>query len=327
MSRLLIRLCGVALAVAVVMRPICGVQAQNYPDRPVKIIVPSGPAGGYDFVGRVVADQLTKEFGAKFIVENHAGAGTLLGTQFAAAAAPDGYTLVVGGLSNMVFNASIYAKPGYDPAKDFVPVALAYTLPYVLVARKDLPQSSLKEIVAYAKANPGKMLLANGGTGSGQHIMASAFKQMTGITMVDVPYKAAQAVYPDLLSGRVDMFFDPLPTARGHLMSGQVKAIAMISPRRSRLFPQVPTSAEEGFPKLEIESWIGLFAPAKTPAPVLQALRTKLREGLNAPELKKRLEAGGGDVMHLSQDETDKMVREEYARWTKLIRDAGIHAN
>ena len=180
----------------------------GYPDRPVKIIVPIGPGGSYDLVGRQLADALSKRMGQAFVVENKPGAGTVVGTQAASQSEPDGYTLVVGGLSNMAFNSALYSKLGYDPRKDFVPVALIYKFGYVMVARKDLPHGKLADIVAAAKANPGSISVATAGVGTGQHLVAAAFMKAAGIKFLEVPYKGSPPAFTDLLAGRIDLFFD-----------------------------------------------------------------------------------------------------------------------
>lgn len=192
--------------------------AQNYPDRPVKIIVPSGPAGSYDIVGRVVADQLSKRLNQSFVVENRQGGGTIVGTKSVIASPPDGYTLLVGGLSNIIFNVGLYKTPPYDPLKELVPVALVLNIAYSLVGSNSLPNASLREIIAAAKANPGSIKLANAGVGTGQHVVGAAFQSITGTKMLEVPYRGSSLAFPDLISGRVDLFFDLL-RQRCHLLN------------------------------------------------------------------------------------------------------------
>ena len=182
--------------------------AQTYPDRTVKIIVPIGPAGSYDLLGRLLADQLSKRLGQSVVVENRPGAGTIVGTQAVINSPPDGYTLLVGGLSNIVFNAGLYHKLPYDPLNDLVPVALVFNISYTLVAHKELPYASPKELIAAAKANPGGLKLANAGTGTGQHILGAAFMKLTGTKFLEVPYRGSAAAFPDLLAGRVDLFVE-----------------------------------------------------------------------------------------------------------------------
>ena len=297
-------------------------RAQTYPDRAVKIIVPIGPGGSYDLVGRHLADVLSKRLGQTFVVENKPGAGTVVGTQAASQSEPDGYTLVVGGLSNMAFNSALYSKLGYDPLRDFVPIALVYRFGYVMVGRKDLPQARLQDIVAAAKASPGSISVATAGVGTGQQLVAAAFMKAAGVKLLEVPYKGSPPAFTDLLAGRIDLFFDSIAAALPYVQSGQARGIAVLSSKRSALAPDVPTMSEAGVPGLDVDSWLGIFAPAKTPPEVLARLRREIRAAL--PELKDRFEKSGGEVWDLPDDKLDGFIASEHATWTKLIREAGI---
>jgi tripartite-type tricarboxylate transporter receptor subunit TctC len=299
--------------------------ADNYPERPVRIIVPIGPGGSYDFVGRLLASRLTELMGQSFFVENRTGAGTLVGTQSAAASAPDGYTLMIGGLSNIVFNFALYQKVGYA-LNDFVPIALVYTFPYVMVARSDLPQKTLAEIISYGRQSPGKLTIAHAGTGSGQQIIGAAFMRRTGTTMIEVPYRTIRGAYVDMLAGRVDLMFDSAAAALPYVAAKKVRGIALLAPERYRTVPDLPTIAEAGLAGLAglgIESWIGLFAPAGTPPEVLDKLRSATR--VAAEDLKAQFENSGGGLMQMPVADTDKFIKSEFDLWTRVIRDAGIH--
>ena len=294
----------------------------GYPDRPVKIIVPIGPGGSYDLVGRQLADALSKRMGQAFVVENKPGAGTVVGTLAASTAEPDGYTLVVGGLSNMAFNPALYSKLGYDPRKDFVPVALIYKFGYVMVARKDLPHAKLLDIVAAAKANPGSISVATAGVGTGQHLVAAAFMKAAGVKFQEIPYKGSPPAFTDLLAGRIDLFFDSNSAGLPYVQSGQARGIAVLSSKRSPLAPDVPTMSEAGVSGLDVDSWLGIFAPARTPPETIAKLRREIRAAL--PELKERFEKSGGEAWDLADDKLDAFVASEYESWTRLIREAGI---
>jgi tripartite-type tricarboxylate transporter receptor subunit TctC len=294
----------------------------NYPDHAVKIIVPIGPGGSYDLVGRQIADVLSRRAGQSFFVENKPGAGTVVGTQAAAQSEGDGYTLLVGGLSNMAFNSALYSKLAYDPLKDFVPVAVVYRFGYVMVGRKDLPQTSPAEIIATAKASPGSISVATAGVGTGQHLVAAAFMKAAGVKLLEVPYKGSPPAFADLLAGRIDLFFDSLAASLPYVQSGQARGIAVLSAKRSPLAPEVPTMSETGLTGLEVDSWLGIFAPAKTPPQVIAWLRREIRAAL--PELKERFEKSGGEVWDLPDDRLDAFVASEYDNWTKLIRETGI---
>jgi tripartite-type tricarboxylate transporter receptor subunit TctC len=314
---------GAALAVcALCLSAAPSALAQTYPDRPVKIIVPIGPGGSYDLVGRALAEQLSKRIGQNVFVENKPGAGTVVGTQAAATSPADGYTLVVGGLSNIVFNAGLYQKLPYDPRADLVPVAIVYTFPYVLVGRKDLPHSTLADVIAAAKKEPGKLSIANVGVGTGQHLVAAAFMKATGTQLLEVPYKGAQAAYPDILAGRVDFFIDSFAAALPHIQAGAVKGIALAGPRRNKLIPNVPTMAEAGVKGFDIESWIGLFAPARTPPDILAKLRKAARDSI--ADLKQPFEKSGGGTIEMDETQTMRFITAEYDGWIKVIKDAGI---
>jgi len=296
-------------------------ESQTYPDHPVRIIVPIGPGGAYDIIGRLLASKLSEQIGQTFFVENRTGAGTLVGTQAAAAAPADGYTLVIGGLSNIIFNFALYQKVPYEP-DDLVPVALVYRFPYVLVARNDLPQQDLVEIINYGRQSPGKLTVAHPGSGSGQQIIAAAFMKLTGTTIVEVPYRSAQAAYPDLMAGRVDLFFDSFTGALPYIMAQKVRGVALLAPRRYPKVPDLPTMMEAGLSGLGVESWIGLFAPARTPPEILGRLRQETRTA--AAGLKDQFEQTGGALMQIPVGETDRFIKSEFDSWTRVIHDARI---
>jgi tripartite-type tricarboxylate transporter receptor subunit TctC len=301
--------------------------AQTYPERTVKIIVPQPPGGGFDTVARVLADRLTPLLGQPVVVENRPGAGTLVGTDAAAKAAADGYSLLLGGLSNIALNPGLYDKLSYDPRKDFVPVGLAVTWSYTLVARQDLPQKDLKELVAFAREHPDEITYASAGRGSGQHVAMAVTAQLAGIKLRHVTYRGAQAAYQDVLGGRVDLFFDISSTARAQVDAGNVRALAVSSKARQPMHAEVPSVAETGVAPLDMESWFGLFAPAAVPGPVLSRLRAELAKVLATEELADLFGQTGGRLLQLSPMETEELISRDLERWTKLIREAGITAS
>ena len=304
--------------------PYCAALAQDYPTRPVRIVAPSAPGGGFDLVARVLAQKLGEQTGQAFVVENRAGAGTLLGTQIVARAAPDGYNLVVGGLSNIALNMGLYKEPGYDSLADLAPISLVVSHSYTLLARKDLPLSSLAEVIAFARANPGKLNIGTSGIGTGQYIGAAIIAALAGIDIVKIPYKGAQPVYQDLLAGRVDLFYDNTTTTQPYLESGQVKALAVSSRARAPTLPKVPTLIETGLVDLEMETWFGLFAPARTPGTAVERLRAEVDKATRQAEVRTRLETGSGRSLRMTPAETDAFVKAEVARWGGLLRRAGI---
>jgi tripartite-type tricarboxylate transporter receptor subunit TctC len=257
-----------------------------------------------------------------FVVENRPGGGTIVGTKAVIASPPDGYTLLVGGLSNIVFNAGLYKKLSYDPLKDLVPVALVLNISYTLVGSPTLPYKTPKEIIAAAKANPGSIKLANAGVGTGQHVVGAAFQAITGTKMLEVPYRGSSLAFPDLLSGRVDLFFDSTPAALPYVKSGQARGIAILTAKRLPEMPDVPTMTESGVSGLEIDSWIGVFAPAGTPPAIIALLQKQIAAaGL---EMKPKLANIGGELMDVPPDKLDAVIRADYDKWLKIIKDAGI---
>jgi tripartite-type tricarboxylate transporter receptor subunit TctC len=321
-----LRVVATALLAAAAVLPPAQAQGSPYPNKVVKVVVPQPPGGGFDFVGRLLADRLGKQMGQSVIVENKPGSGTLVGTDLVAKSAPDGYTLLVGSVSNLALNPGLYPNLPYDSLKDFEPVGLAVAYSYTLMARKDLPQASLQEVVAYARANPRKLTYASAGNGSGQHVLAAALWHLAGVEITHVPYRGAQAAYQDLLGGRVDLFFDLSPTARVQVDAGTVKALAVSGAARNPMHPALPTIHETAVAALELESWFGYFAPAKTPPEVLTRLRSDLAKVIAAPDVTEAFRKAGGKPLSLNPGETRALVQRDVERWTRLIRDAGIKA-
>jgi tripartite-type tricarboxylate transporter receptor subunit TctC len=297
-------------------------RAEDYPNRPVRIIVPTGPGGSYDVVARFLGEQLSARLGQGFVVENKTGAGTVIGTQSAIAARPDGYTLLAGGLSNIVFNSSLYRNAPYDAQKQLVPIAIVYRLAYMLVGSNETPFKNVKEIIAAAKTKPGSINLATGGVGTGQQLTAVAFMKATDTKLYEVPYKGALAVYPDLIAGRVDVFFDSITAALPLVQAGKIRGFAILAPQRSPEAPNIPTMDEAGITGINVDSWIGLFAPAGTPTPVIERLQKEIAAA--APELKAKFVAVGGDYMTVPPETLGSFVRSEHDKWTRIIKDAGI---
>jgi len=261
------------------------------------------------------------------VVENRPGGGAVVGTDAVAKAEPDGYTLLLGASANLVFSAGLYKNLPYDPKADFAPLGLAAGFGYTLVARNDLSQRSLPEIVAYAKANPGKLTYASAGNGTGQHMAAALLWQLTGVSATHVPYKGAQAVYQDLIPGRVDVFFDAASTARGHVDAGRVRAIAVSPGKRFPYHPDVPTVRETGVADFEWETWAGYFVRSGTPAPALARLREAFARVAASPEVIANLEKRGARSMQIPAAETEAILARDLERWIPLIRNAGIAAD
>lgn len=302
-----------------------GASAQPYPSKPITLVVGTAPGGGFDLVARRLEKALSKNLGQSVVVTNRPGSGSLVGTMAVLNAPPDGYTLGMGGLSNIVFNGALYKKLPYNPLTDFVGIGIVAESPYVMIARRDLDINDLPGLIKYARANPGKLNVATAGSGTGQQVLAAAFLKETGLEIVQVPYQGAQPVYTDLLGGRIDLFIDTLPSARRFIESKQLQALFVTGTKRDPGFPTIPTAREVGFPGVEMTSWFGLFAPAKVAPDVIQRLNKALELSLADEELRAQLRAGGFEPKpYVSPAETARFVQAEYKKWTKVIKEAGI---
>ena len=289
-----IRAAVVAVAVVIGFTGPDALHAQSYPNRSVTLIVPSAAGGGTDTIARLIGDQLSKQLGQGFVVENRTGAGMLVGTTAVAKAAPDGYTLLVGLNGNMTVNPSLFAKLPYDPLADFAPVAMLATYPFLVVVNNDLPVKSITELIAYLKANSGKADYASAGNGTGQHLAPELFKMMTGTEMAHIAYRGAQPAYLDVISGRVPVFFDNMSTAMSLAKEGKVRALAITSRKRSPLMPELPSVEEAGVPGYEYHTWFGLWAPKGTPQPIVDKLNESARRSGRQAAHRRR----GGRAVH-----------------------------
>lgn len=313
-----------AAAFGVALLAVCGpATAQEYPTRPVSIIVPQPPGGGTDIISRIIGQQLSTQLGQTFIIENRTGAGTVVGTVAAAHAAPDGYSLLAGLTANMAVNPSVYANLAYDPIRDFTPVGMMAEFPFVLVVNKDFPAHSVKEFIALAKSKPGEINFASAGNGSGQHLSMELFKLMTGVNLTHVPYRGAAPAYSDVISGRTPVFFDNLSSALGQIKGGNVRALAVTGTQRSALIPDVPTVAETvaGYKNYV---WFGLWAPKGTPQPIVAKLNAEIQKALADPGVKERIAKDAGVVMNSPLADIEPMVKAEIAKWADVVKRANI---
>jgi tripartite-type tricarboxylate transporter receptor subunit TctC len=295
-----------------------------YPSKPIRLVVPYAPGGVSDITGRIVAQKMTELLGQPMVVENRAGAGGMVGTGAVAKSEPDGYTIVLSSLSAYAIGPRLVKAPLYDPIRDFTPVAVVALSPTVLTINNALPVQSLKDLIAYAKANPGKLTYGSSGIGSVAHISAEVLRASTGIDLVHVPYKSAAQAYPDMISGSVSMVFDALPSAIQHIRAGKAKPLAMMSDRRATLVPDVPTFAEAGLPEATLRLWVGLHGPANLPAGVVQKLNETAARAVASNDVKERFTAVGADPYSISQREFAEMVRSDVERLAKTMTAAGI---
>jgi tripartite-type tricarboxylate transporter receptor subunit TctC len=299
-------------------------QADAYPSRPVRLVVPYAPGGVSDITGRIVAQKMTELLGQSVVVENRAGAGGMVGTGSVARSAPDGYTIVLSSLSAYAIGPRLVKAPLYDPINDFTPIAAVALSPTILTINTALPFQNVRELIAYAKANPGKLTYGSSGIGSVAHISAEMLRASTGIELVHVPYKSAAQAYPDMISGSVSMVFDALPSAIQHIRSGKARPLAMMSDRRASLVPDVPTFAEAGYPEATLRLWVGLHGPANLPGAIVQKLNETAARAVAAPDVRERFTAVGADAYSTSPQQFAELVRADVERLGKMMAAAGI---
>ena len=297
--------------------------AQDYPNKPIRFIVPFPPGGGTDSLTRLVANKLTETLKWNFVVENKPGAGGNVALDTTAKAAPDGYTLVMAQTDNVVLNPLLYSKLTYDPVKDLVPVGLVASGPAVLVVRADSPYKTLADVVAAAKAEPGKLTFASPGLGTVSHLISELWQKSSGMKLTHVPYRGLSQALPDVLSGQVDMYMGSIPTLQGHIKGGKVRALAVTTPKRSLVLPQVPTYTESGIPGVELASVWGVMAPAGTPEAVIQRINTELNKALQQPDMREKILASGAGVLGGSPQEMGALYTRDRQRLAPVVRDSG----
>jgi tripartite-type tricarboxylate transporter receptor subunit TctC len=296
-----------------------------YPDRPIRFVVPYGAGGPGDTVARVVGTGLSKRLGQPVVLDIRPGASTIVGTEIVARAPGDGYSILTISTTHAV-NPALYKKLPYDPVRDFAPVTLMASTPFMLCVNPKLNASSVRELVTLAKAKPGAIAYGSGGTGSSLHLTAELFNTRAGIHMLHVPYKGAGPAFIDLISGQVQVLFSSTVSSLPNMKSGRVRVLAVTSLKRSAAAPDVPTLAESGFPGFESSSWFGVLAPAKTPSAVVLRLQHEIAESLKTPEVGDVLAGLGADPGGMSPEEFGKYFRSEIAKWGKVVRDAKIVA-
>ena len=297
--------------------------AQDYPNKPIRFIVPFPPGGGTDSLTRLVANKLTETLKWNFVVENKPGAGGNVALDTTAKAAPDGYTLVMAQTDNVVLNPLLYSKLTYDPVKDLVPVGLVASGPAVLVVRADSPFKTLADVVAAAKAEPGKLTFASPGLGTVSHLISELWQKSSGMKLTHVPYRGLSQTLPDVLSGQVDMYMGSIPTLQGHIKGGKVRALAVTTAKRSPVLPQVPTYTESGIPGVELASVWGVMAPAGTPEAVIQRINTELNKALQQPDMREKILASGAGVLGGSPQEMGALYANDRQRLAPVVRDSG----
>jgi tripartite-type tricarboxylate transporter receptor subunit TctC len=315
-------LCALAGAIAF-LAPVAAF-AQDYPNKPIKLIVPFPPAGGTDVLSRSISQSITNNTKWIIIIDNKPGAGGNIGLDAAAKSPNDGYTIAMGQTANLAVNPTLYSKLPFDPTKDFEPIALVSSQPLILVVDTKSPHKNLKDFVEAAKAAPGKLNMASSGNGTIGHIGGELFQRRAGIKMTHVPYKGAGPAVTDLMGGSVDCFFGNTQAVGGLVTGGKLRPIAVTSPRRLANFPDVPTVAEQGYPGFEAATWSGLVAPAGTPKPIVDRLNAEVLKALNNAEMKQKLQEDGSTALGGSPKDFAEFIKTENVKWGAAVRDAGI---
>lgn len=300
-------------------------QASNYPNRPIRFIVPFAPGGVTDFMTRLMSKEFGDALGQPVVVENRGGSGGMIGSDLVAKAQPDGYTILLGTSATHAMNPHV-SDVNFDPIKDFAPVGLYGSNSAVLVVNPSLPVNTFQELIAYVKANPGKLSYASQGVGTSGHLAGELLKQQAGLDLVHVPYKGSGPALADVLGGQVPMMFDNITPSLPHIRAGKLRPLAVTSRDRSPLLPDVPTLAESGLPDFEVVGWIAIFAPAGTPEPIIRTLNKAMHTAIDRPEILQKLHDAGIKPALSTPEQLGDYLVSEHAKWGKVIREAGIRS-
>jgi tripartite-type tricarboxylate transporter receptor subunit TctC len=298
--------------------------AQSYPTRAITLVIPFAPGGSTSIVGRGIADKMSELLGEKVVVDNRPGAGGTVGTKAVAKSEPDGYTLLLGYTGTLAIGPSLYKSVGYDPRKDFAPIGLIGNAPNSLVVHPSFPAKTVAELIAYAKANPGKVNFGSAGAGTASHITGEYFARAAGITLVHIPYKGTGPALTDLLGGHIPMAFAPIPASHPNVSAGKLRALAVTSTTRSGLLPDVPTMAEAGLTGFDASLYYGLAAPAGTPRPIIDKLNKVLREALASDEVKRQLGNDGTEITPGTPEDYADFIDKDEKKWAQLVKASGV---
>ena len=298
--------------------------AQKFPSKPIRVVIPFVAGGSSDIVGRAIGSKFQELLGQPAVVENKPGANGAIAAEFVAKADPDGYTMLVGSIGVFSINSALFKDLRYNPLRDFAPITLAVTTPNVLITKPGLPANSMKELVDYAKKNPGKLSYCSSGTGSSDHLTAELLNQVAGISAVHVPYKGGAACQTDIMGGQVDVSFQNLGAVTNYIRGNRMKALAVTAKARNPQLPSVPTTAEGGYPALVVTSWQAVAAPAKTPHEIVAKLNDATVKALRSPDVRERMGQIGFDVVASSPEEFGRFMKEEVDRWTEVVKRGGI---
>lgn len=296
---------------------------QAYPERPIRIVVPFSAGGSADVFARALGNKLSEAWGQQVVIDNRAGSGGVIGTEIAAAAPRDGYTLMMGNTANLAINPALYRKLPFDVVRDFAPITLVAAAPYVMVVPTSLGVSNTREFLALAKAKPGQMNYASLGSGSASHLTGELLQSMAGIKLTHVPYKTLGTVLTDLISGQVQLFFLGMVSAQSQIKGGRMRAIGVTGPKRSPAVPDLPTVAESGVPGYDVVAWYGLLAPAGTPRPIVLKINAEVKRIVELPDLRDRLSAEGAEVMASTPEQFAAYLKTEMVKWAKVVQASG----
>jgi tripartite-type tricarboxylate transporter receptor subunit TctC len=297
--------------------------AQSYPTKPIRLVVPFPPGGSLDVVARAIGQKLSEAWGQPVVIDNRPGAGGNIGADLVAKSPPDGYTILEGALSTHAVNVSLYSKMPYDPVRDFAPITLVAVTPNVLVVNPSVPVNSVKELITYAKANPGKISFGSGSNGSAGHLAGELFKIEAGVDMVHVPYKGGAPAMQDLLAGQTQLMFDNLANSMQQVRAGKLKALAVTTAQRSTLVPELPTLSEAGLPGFDISTWWGFMAPAGTPKEIIAKWNAEVTRILETPDMKAFFAQQGAEARPTSPEAFGEMIRSEIAKYAKIVKASG----
>lgn len=300
--------------------------ADAYPTKPVRVVVPFAPGGINDVLARILSQKLTENLGATIVIDNRGGAGGTLGSNIVAHAAPDGYTLLFSSSSTIAVSPSMYSNLPYDPVKDFSPIVQVASVGSVLVVHPSIPANSVRELIAYAKANPGKLNYGSAGAGASQHLASELFKTMAGINMVHVPYKGGGPAMVDLLAGQISLMIELMPTALAQIKGGKVRALAVSTPKRSPVLPDLPTIAET-LPGYDLTIWTGMLAPGGTPKEIVQRLSSAVLTVLKSPEMRERFASQGAEPVGDTPEQFAAYIKKEIERWAVVVKASGAKAD
>jgi tripartite-type tricarboxylate transporter receptor subunit TctC len=298
--------------------------AQGYPARPIRIIVPFAPGGNVDITARLVAPGLTEALGQPVVVENKPGAGGTIGADQVAKSTPDGYTLLMGSNSTFSVAPSLYPKNPYDPLRDFAPVIMIASAPFVLITHPAAVSRTPRELVTQAKANPGKLTMSSAGTGSSNHLVGELFQEISGARFTHIPYKGSGQALTDLMGGQVDLHFDQITSAASHIQAGKLRALMVTAPQRVPMLPDVPTASEAGYPAFEATNVTGIMAPAGTPREVIDKLNAATRKVILQPAFREKLAGLGADAVGGAPEQFAAYIRDDLSKWTRIVKDAHV---